>query len=122
MEIAKLFDSNFVYFAVYFTVMASIGQYVLWKKVSTFLSNVHRAFVSAKKVVAKQQRQPSRSRSVAVVEQVQDAEPVMLVPDVKFKVNQKECQRHLDYIRQQRAVDAGMHNLTSKFNKPKVKV
>ena len=110
----KLLDSNFVYFAIYFTFMASIGQYVVWKKISNFLTNVHRAFCSAKVVVAK--RQP-RSRNVIDIPQ-----PVELVakPDLQFKVNQKAVQKHVEMIRQQREIDAGMHNLTSKFHKAKV--
>lgn len=119
MEIAKLFDSNFVYFAVYFTFMASVGQYVIWKKVSTFITDVRMAYGKAKVTIAKRQKAETvKAKAVETVEV--PAVELVSRPDLKFKVNQKEAQKHLDYIRMQRQVDAGMHNLTSKFHKNKV--
>jgi hypothetical protein len=112
----KLLDSNFVYFAIYFTFMASIGQYVIWKKISTFCHNVHSAFCKAKVTLAKREKATAvKSRDVKTV----DVPAVELVarPDLQFKVNQKAVQKHLELIKQQREVDAGMHNLTSKFHK-----
>lgn len=115
----KLLDSNFVYFAIYFTFMASIGQYVVWKKISTFIDNVKTAYARAQVTLAKQAKaQTVKARAVKDVE-VQAVELVPQ-PDIKFKVNSKQAQKHLDYIRERRAVDAGMHNLTSKFHKQKV--
>lgn len=106
-----LFDTNFVYFAIYIAFTASIGQYVLWKKVSTFVSNASKAFGKAKVTIAKRQK----AQTVNVVD---IPTPVELVskPDLQYKVNRKETEKQLAYIRQQRAIDAGMHNLTSKFN------
>lgn len=104
-----LFDSNAVYFIAYFVVMAAFGQYMILRKIADFIDNVKTAFSRAKKVI----RQRQRSMDVETVE----VKAVEKQPDIKFKVNQKECERQLKYIRQQRAVDAGMHDLTSKFHK-----
>ena len=112
----KLLDSNFVYFAIYFTFMASIGQYVIWKKISQFCTNFANAFRKAQKGVIKQKQAEARRAQDVEVRAVE----LIAKPDLKFKVNQKEAQKHLEYIRMQRQVDAGMHNLTSKFHKQKV--
>ena len=110
MDLAKLFDSNFVYFAAYLVFTASVGQYVLWKKVSTFITDIRTAYGKAKKVVAKRQR--AETVDVKAVELVSR-------PDIKFKVNQKEAEKYLEHIRMQRHIDAGMHNLTSKYSRSK---
>jgi O-methyltransferase involved in polyketide biosynthesis len=111
----ELFEGNAVYFTMYFIFMAGLGQYVFWKKVSTFFSNVSTAFSRAKKVVAKQQ---AASRKQAAI----DVQAVELVPQVElqYKVNRKEAEKQLKLIRERRAIDAGMHNLTSKYHKAKV--
>jgi hypothetical protein len=103
-----LFDSNAVYFIAYFVVMAAFGQYMILRKIADFIDNVKTAFTRAKKVV----RQRQRATDVEV-----KATELVVQPDIKFKVNQKECEKQLNYIRQQRAVDAGMHDLTSKFHR-----
>ena len=103
----KLFEGNAVYFTTYFIFMAGLGQYAFWKKISTFFTNVSNAYGKAKVTIAKRERA-----------QTVTSKPVELVPEVElqYKVNRKEAEKQLAYIRQQRAIDAGMHNLTSKFN------